>query len=47
MTKEERKRVIDIYGPDYKQEDIPTYIRKRDEEAREAKGKEIEEEGLN
>jgi hypothetical protein len=30
MTKEEEKRVIDIYGSDYEEKDIPTYIRNRD-----------------
>jgi hypothetical protein len=31
MTEEELKRVIEIYGEDYDVIDIPTYIRKRDE----------------
>jgi hypothetical protein len=31
MTKAEEKEVIRIYGPDYEEKDIPTYIRNRDE----------------
>ena len=27
MTREEEKRIIEIYGPDYKEYEIPTYIR--------------------
>jgi hypothetical protein len=30
MTKEEEKRIIAIYGPDYRYLDIPAYIRQRD-----------------
>jgi len=30
MTKEEEKRIIAIYGPNYKKIDIPAYIRERD-----------------
>ncbi len=32
MDKQEEKRIIQIYGPDYKEKDIPSYIRKRDKE---------------
>jgi len=32
MTAEEEKRVIEIYGPDYEELDVPAYIRKRDED---------------
>ena len=35
MTKDEEKRIIEIYGPDYKESEIPAYIRKRDEEEKE------------
>ena len=31
MTKDEERKVIEIYGPNYTEKDIPTYIRKRDE----------------
>ena len=48
MTEEERKKVIEIYGPDYKELDIPTYIRKRDEalerEVEEGRQEELERE---
>lgn len=30
MTKDQEKRVIDIYGPGYKPVDIPTIIRNRE-----------------
>jgi len=30
MTEDQRKRVIDIYGPGYKPVDIPTIIRNRE-----------------
>ena len=29
MTEAERKMVIDIYGPNFKRTDIPTFIRNR------------------
>jgi len=32
MTEGELKRVIEIYGEDFDEIDIPTYIRKRDED---------------
>ena len=30
MTKEQEDRVIEFYGPDYKDIDVPTYIRLED-----------------
>lgn len=30
LSKEEEKRIIAIYGPNYKESDIPAYIRRRD-----------------
>lgn len=31
MTKQEEKKVIEIYGPNYEETDIPTFIRNRTE----------------
>ena len=41
MTKTEQKRVEEIYGPDYQETDIPTYIRKS--EADQSKANDIQE----
>lgn len=34
MTQQEEKEIIRICGPNYKENDVPTYIRKRDEKWR-------------
>jgi len=36
MTKAQEKRIVDIYGPDYKETDVPTIIRRREAEESEA-----------
>ena len=40
MTQEEKKRIIEIYGPNYKKSEIPAYIRKRDERGKEEEERE-------
>lgn len=32
MTKNEEKEIVRVCGPNYEESDIPSYIRKRDEE---------------
>ena len=44
MTNEEHKDIVQMFGPNYKREDIPAFIRKRDAEdtiAEERKQEEI------